>query len=175
MNRPIASKRPIALIGLSGAGKSTLGQALARRLGYAFLDTDALIALTSGRSVAQIFAEDGEERFRELEAAALRAALAEPTCVVATGGGIVLLAENRDLLRARAYVVWLDAPTEALIARLRAHDEPRPLLDGADPAARLEALRAARAGLYASVAELRLVTEERAITELCEEIVGALL
>src|SRR6185436_11997115 len=103
----------------------------------------------AGRSVARVFAEEGEARFRELEAAALGQALASCPGVVATGGGVVLRAENRDRLRERAYIVWLDAPTSALLARLRAHNEERPLLASADPAARLEALRAARSALYA--------------------------
>jgi len=174
MNHAFSIERPIALIGLSGSGKSTVGRALAVHRGYAFLDTDALITQTSGRSIPQIFAEAGEERFRDLETAALREALAEPARVVATGGGIVVRAENRDMLRARAYVVWLDAPTEALVARLRAHDERRPLLEGEDPAVRLETLRAARTELYAAVADLRVATAGRAIEDICDEIVRML-
>src|SRR5262245_60858933 len=137
------SDRSIALVGLSGSGKSSLGRALAARLGRPLLDTDVLVTQAAGCDVAQIFAEYGEACFRELEAAVLRAALQSAPAVIATGGGVVLRAENRALLRERAFVAWLDAPTAALVARLRAHDEGRPLLQGDDPAARLEALRAA--------------------------------
>jgi shikimate kinase len=170
---PPIDRSLIALIGLSGTGKSSVGQALAARLGWRLLDTDVLVAQAAGRSIAQIFAADGEAHFRELEATALRVALAVAPAIVATGGGIVVRAENRALLRARAHVVWLDAPTEALIARLRAHDEPRPLLDGADPAARLEALRAARAALYAETAHLRVETGGRDVAAVCEDILRA--
>jgi shikimate kinase len=162
----------IALVGLSGAGKSTVGRLLAARLGWPLRDTDALIAQADGRSVAAIFAEDGEARFRELEALALREALADPPCVVATGGGVVLRAENRALLRQAAFVAWLDAPTRALVARLRAHAEARPLLEG-DPAVRLAALRAARAALYAEVAYVRLETDGRTAEQLCAEVLDS--
>jgi shikimate kinase len=158
------------LIGLSGAGKSSVGRALATRLGWPLRDTDAIVARDAGRSVPQVFAEEGEARFRDLEVAALDQALAEAPCVVATGGGIVLRAENRALLRRSAFVVWLDAPTDALVARLRAHDQARPLLAGDDPLARLAALRAVRAPLYGEVADLRVATAGRTIEQICEEL-----
>lgn len=160
----------IALVGLSGVGKSSVGRLLAARLGWPLLDTDALIAETAGRTVAQIFADSGEPRFRDLESAALQRALSITACVVSTGGGIVLRAENRALLRARAFVVWLDAPTETLAARLLAHDEARPLIGGDNPVARLEALRAARAGLYAQVAHARVVAADHAYDQICAQI-----
>jgi shikimate kinase len=166
--------RSIALIGLSGAGKSSVGRALAARLGWPLLDTDALIAQAAGRSVAQIFAEDGEARFRELEAQALSTALQSFPAVVATGAGVVLRAENRALLREHAFVVWLDAPTETLVARLQAHDEARPLLQGDDPAARLEALRTARAALYAEVADMQADAARNGPDAICDWMLSAL-
>jgi shikimate kinase len=160
----------IALIGLSGAGKSSVARALAQRRNWPLRDTDALIEASSGRRIPQLFAAEGEEHFRTLESEALEAALADTPCVVATGGGIVLREANRVLLRARAYVVWLDAPTEALIARLRAHDEERPLLSGVDPARRLEALRLTRTPLYAATAHLRIDTADRSVEQICDAI-----
>src|SRR5262245_9448578 len=109
-----SSHDPIALVGLSGAGKSSIGRLLAGQLGWPLRDTDALIVHSAGCEIAQIFAAEGEAHFRDREAAALRQALDGPPVVVATGGGIVLRAENRALLRERAFVVWLDAPTAAL-------------------------------------------------------------
>lgn len=167
-------RQVIALVGLSGAGKSSVGRRLAERLGWPLVDTDALIEHNAGRTIPQIFAEDGEQGFRELETAALREALAQPPAVVATGGGIVLREQNRALLRAHAHVVWLDAPTATLIARLLAHDEARPLLQGADPAARLEALRQARANMYAEVAHLRVATDQSTVAEIVENILQTL-
>jgi shikimate kinase len=166
--------RPIALVGLSGAGKSSVGRALAAQLGWPLLDTDALAAQAAGCDLARIFAEQGEARFREIEAAALRAALDSAPAVVATGAGVVLRAENRALLRERAFVAWLDAPTAALVARLRAHDEARPLLQGDDPAERLEAQRAARTALYAEVADTHIATGKRAVEQVCRELLALL-
>src|SRR3954471_8532224 len=160
----------IALVGLSGVGKSSVGRRLAARLGWPLLDTDVLIAETAGRTVAQIFADAGEPHFRDLESAALQQALSISPCVVSTGGGIVLRPENRALLRLRAFVVWLDAPTETLVVRLQAHDEARPLIGGADPAARLDALRAARAGLYAEVAHARVAAADRELDQICAQV-----
>jgi shikimate kinase len=162
----------IALVGLSGAGKSSVGRLLAERLDWALLDVDALIETTAGRSIPQIFADEGEPGFRDREAEALRLALSLGERVIATGGGAVLRPENRRLLRDEALVVWLDAPTEVLIARLRAHDEERPLLAGDDPAGRLEALRAARAPIYAEAAHLRVGTAGLSHAQVVEEIIG---
>jgi shikimate kinase len=165
--------RSIALVGLSGSGKSTVGGALAARLGWPLRDTDAMVAAAAGRPVAEIFAAAGESRFRELEAAALAAALDRGPAVVATGGGVVLRPENRALLRARAFVAWLDAPTGVLAARLAAHDEARPLLAG-DATARLEAQRVARAPLYAEVADLQIATEHLTLATICDTILAAM-
>ena len=164
----------IALVGLSGVGKSSVGRRLAARLGWPLLDTDALIAEAAGRTVAQIFADAGEPRFRDLEAAALQRAFSISPCVVSTGGGIVLRPENRALLRLHAFVVWLDAPTETLVVRLQAHDEARPLIGDADPAARLDALRAARAGLYAEVAHARVDAAGYGVDEICGRVLQLL-
>jgi shikimate kinase len=160
----------IALVGLSGVGKSSVGRQLAARLGWPLLDTDVLIAENAGRTIAQIFAASGEPHFRDLESAALQRAFSITPCVVSTGGGIVLRADNRELLRARAFVVWLDAPTETLVARLLAHDEARPLIGGDDPAARLEALRTARAGLYAEVAHAHIAVAGYAVEDICVRV-----
>ena len=166
-------KQVIALVGLSGVGKSSVGRQLAERLGWKLTDTDTLIAYNTGRTIPEIFAAEGEARFRELETEALTIALTDMPSVVATGAGIVLRPENRAHLRERALVAWLDAPTETLVARLLAHDETRPLLQGADPAARLEALRQARHGLYAEVADLQIETDGRSVTDIAEAILRA--
>jgi shikimate kinase len=172
-NYNMDNKQVIALIGLSGVGKSSVGRLLAQCLGCPLTDTDALIADRTGRTIPDIFAAEGEVHFRELESAALAAALSRMPSVVATGAGIVLRPENRARLRDRALVAWLDAPTDALVARLLAHDEARPLLQGADPATRLEALRQARGALYAEVADVRIATDGRTVAEIAEAILQA--
>jgi shikimate kinase len=159
----------IALVGLSGTGKSTVGRLLAARLGWPLLDTDVLVVAEAGCSIAHLFATAGEPHFRARETAALQTALGEGQRVVATGGGIVLAPQNRAMLKERAFVVWLDAPTELLVARLQAHDEERPLL-AAGMVERLEALRAARETLYAEVADMHVNTAERSAEEIAQEI-----
>jgi shikimate kinase len=168
------SNAQFVLVGLSGVGKSTVGRLLAERRACPLYDTDALVVEAQGRPIAQIFAEQGEATFRDMETAALEAALEHSPAVIATGGGIVLRASNRALLRRRAFVVWLDAPTPALVARLLAHNEERPLL-ASDPAARIDSQRQARAPLYAEVAHLRLAVEQHTPEELVELILDKTL
>lgn len=168
-------KHSIALIGLSGVGKSTVAHLLAAALGWPWVDTDALIVQRVGCSIADIFARAGEDYFRTLETETLRSVLAtSPTspCVLATGGGIVLCEENRALLCTYAYIVWMDAPTTILLARLTAHDEQRPLLAGHNAASRLEALRAARQSLYQSLANQYINTAELEPSQTVEAIVA---
>jgi shikimate kinase len=167
------SKQVIALVGLSGAGKSSVGRQLAERLGCPLIDTDALITHSAGRTIPEIFAAEGEAGFRDLEADALMTALTNMPSVVATGAGIVLRPENRARLRERALVAWLDAPTETLVARLLIHDEARPLLQGADPATRMEAQRLARQALYAEVADIRVAADGRSVADIAGEILRA--
>lgn len=164
----------IALIGLSGAGKSSVGRTLAAQLGWELVDIDILAERIAGRRIPQIFAEDGEQRFRDLESEAIRQALSSPFRILATGAGAILRAENRELLRKHALVIWLDAPTETLISRLRAHDEHRPLLAGGDQATRLEALRATRTPLYIETAHIQIETAGSNHAEVAARIRAAL-
>lgn len=135
-----------------GTGKSTVGRLVASRLGWQFLDTDALIESRAGCSISQIFAEHGESHFRQLESDVC-VELATPEFsgrVIATGGGIVLKAENRDALRQAGLVICLDAPAEQIVARLAGYTD-RPLLAGADPVIRVTALLASRADAYGAL------------------------
>jgi shikimate kinase len=115
----------VYLVGMPGSGKSTVGPELARRLGVPFVELDAEIEGTAGRSVREIFERDGEARFRELEAQALTDAAARDPSVVSCGGGVVLEPANRILLRATGEVVFLSVPIEVLRERVRpAADRP---------------------------------------------------
>lgn len=141
----------MALIGMMGSGKSTAGFWLAQSEGLRFVDLDAAIEERQGRSVPEIFEADGEDCFRDMEQSELAACLTSlQPLVVSCGGGAVLRAENRELLRNRAWVCWLRATVETLGQRVRA-GENRPLL-GENPMVDLEAISAARAGLYAEAA-----------------------
>lgn len=136
---------------MMGSGKSTAGFWLAQSEGLRFVDLDAAIEERQGRSVPEIFEADGEDCFRDMEQSELAACLTSlQPLVVSCGGGAVLRAENRELLRNRAWVCWLRATVETLGQRVRA-GENRPLL-GENPMVDLEAISAARAGLYAEAA-----------------------
>lgn len=102
----------ISLIGMTGAGKTTVGQILARKLNYGFCDTDELISAAAKKSPAEIFAESGEEYFRNIESETLLSALMLDNTVLSCGGGIILREKNRELLRRISTVVWLTRPFE---------------------------------------------------------------
>jgi shikimate kinase len=135
------------LIGMMGVGKSTVGQHLAAQLGYRFLDTDRLIEQTTGQSISDFFAEQGEAAFRDIETQVLAQLAAYTRLVVATGGGIVLKQQNWSYLQYGA-VVWLDAPIDLLVERLTG-DRTRPLLQAADLRLKLETLLSQRQAHYA--------------------------
>ena len=130
----------IFLVGLSGSGKSTVGRLLADRLGWTFADSDTLIEAAAGRTIPDIFSEQGEAAFRELEGRALARATRSSQVVVATGGGAPTHDAGREVL-ADGFTVWLAVSPTVAAERLAAQptDEPRPLLAG-DPGKRLEAL-----------------------------------
>lgn len=143
----------IVLVGPMGAGKTTLGQALATRLGSAFVDVDARIEADAAQSIPALFAAEGEAGFRRRESDALRAVLAGAPAVVATGGGAVLDAGNRAAMRAAGTVVYLTVDPVIQLARLGG-DTGRPLLQTADLAGTLAALQAQREPLYRDAAHL---------------------
>jgi shikimate kinase/3-dehydroquinate synthase len=141
------SGRPVALVGFMGAGKSTVGRLLAERRGVAFADADATIEADAGRSVAEIFAADGEPAFRAREREAI-ARLLEPggPPVVALGGGALGDPATRELLARRAHVIWLDVDADTAWARVQSGQAHRPL---AADEARFRALHAERRAVYA--------------------------
>lgn len=141
------------LIGLMGAGKTTLGRRLATQLNRAFYDSDQVICERTGVSVPTIFEMEGEAGFRAREAAVIDELSALSGIVLATGGGAVLREENRHRLAARGTVIYLHAAPEILLERTRS-DKNRPLLQVADPLAKLRALYHARDPLYRAAADL---------------------
>ena len=141
----------IYLVGLMGAGKTTVGKQLARRLGRQFVDSDHEIVARTGVAIPVIFEIEGEDGFRRREVQTLAELTELPDIVMATGGGVVLRAENRSRLRDTGWVVYLNVPPAVLYERTRL-DRNRPLLQVADPLARLDALHAERDPLYREVA-----------------------
>jgi shikimate kinase len=141
------------LVGMMGAGKSAVGRRLARRLGRPLLDSDRQVEEMTGRTVPEIWRADGEAAFRRLESQVLADALASTTpTVIAAAGGVVLDEANRRLLTAHHPVVWLRAPVDVLVARVKRGDG-RPLLAD-DPAATMRRLEAERRPFYEEVADL---------------------
>lgn len=121
----------IYLVGMMGAGKTTVGELLAKEMGYKFFDTDSLITQIAGKSIADIFAEDGEPTFRGLESQVLGEISSYARLVVATGGGIVMNPQNWSYLH-QGLVIWLDVPISILVARLQNDTQTanqRPLLE----------------------------------------------
>lgn len=168
--------RSIVLVGLMGTGKSSVARRLGARLGVDVVDTDREIEASDGRQVRQIFAESGEESFRDMESAALSAAMSRSACVVAAAGGAVLRSENRELLmrasaEGRAVVVWLRAGTDSLVART-ARGGHRPLLDG-DRAGTLARLAEERSEMYAEVADIVVDTDDRDVDEVVDVVMAA--
>ncbi len=140
--------RTVVLVGMMGAGKTSIGTQLARMLRAPFLDSDEEIVRAAGRSIAEIFARDGEPFFRDRETQVLARLLAGPPAVLSTGGGTFLAPANRALIAAGAVSVWLRADLDLLWQRVR-HKNTRPLLHTADPRATLAALYAERTPVYA--------------------------
>jgi len=163
----------ISLIGLPGAGKSSVGIQLARRVGCPFLDSDQVIERRVGMSIKAYFELHGEESFRALESDALAELVKAPSGVLATGGGSVLRASNRLLLRQGTQVVYLRAMPEQLVRRLR-HDKSRPLLQGHDPLTRLQELFVARDPLYRDTAHFVFDTGYPTISRLVKAILAQL-
>jgi len=156
-----------------GSGKSTVGTELAARLGAAFRDLDEAVEEEAGRPITEIFQAEGEAGFRDREETALRAIPGEGgRRVVATGGGVVLREANRRLMAQTGQVVYLHAPVETLLERV-AGDANRPLLQVADPRAKLEALQTERDPLYRQ-ADLTVETAGRSPAEIVDEILARL-
>lgn len=156
-------RKPVLLIGMMGCGKSTVGRLLAERMRLPLIDLDEKIARAAGKTIPEIFAQEGEAGFRARETAALERALARGDGVIATGGGIVMRAENIRMMREKGVVVWLCRPLEDMIADVR--QDTRPNLAG-DKAERMRTLYGQRERLYAAAAHLsfdnRMPPEEAA-------------
>jgi shikimate kinase len=155
---PVPPLSNLILVGPMGAGKSSIGRSLAEHFGLRLVDADREIESRAGVSVSRIFESEGETGFRARERAALAELLAGEGLVLATGGGAVLDAGNRALLRERGFVVHLHASVERQLQRL-ARDRTRPLLAGGDREQVLRDLAAVREPLYAQVAHLRFDTD----------------
>lgn len=158
---------------MPGVGKSTVGRQLANRLGTRFVDCDHEIERRAGCKIATLFERDGEAAFRRLESEILGGLIEAGPAVIATGGGVVLSAANRNLLRTRSRCVYLSAGSEFLWRRLR-RDRRRPLLQVADPRGRLLDMSREREPLYLETASIVIETEQLTSAQLVDAVLQRL-
>jgi shikimate kinase len=161
--------RNLALIGFMGAGKSAVGRSVAEQLGFEFVDTDELIERRVGKSISQIFAQEGEAHFRELEHSIVDQLQPTSRLVISTGGGLPTRQENIDSLKTHALIVCLWASAEKIWERVR-HQGHRPLLQTPDPFAKIQELLAARAPFYRQ-ADVLLNTDNRSVRQAAMQVV----
>jgi shikimate kinase len=159
----------IFLVGMMGAGKTSVGRVLAKRLDKVFHDSDHVIEERTGVKIPVIFEIEGEPGFRTRESAIVDELTALPDIVLATGGGAILSESNRDRLRSRGTVVYLRATVRDLLNRTR-HDRNRPLLQTADPRARLNELYELRDPLYRETAHVVIETGSQSLVSLVNRL-----
>ncbi len=159
----------VYLIGMMGAGKTTVGELLAQKLEYRFLDTDQLIETVTNQSISDLFAQMGEEAFRNLETSVLNQASAYIRTVVSTGGGIILRSGNWSYLQ-NGMVIYLDVPIELLVKRLT-DDRTRPLLQNNDLTTKLTQLDQERKSLYHQADIIITVSEDDCVEDVVAEII----
>jgi shikimate kinase len=152
-----------------GAGKSSVGRAVAEQLGFDFVDTDELIESRTGKSIPQIFAQDGEPHFRELERAVVEQLCTRERIVISTGGGLPVNQANLDSLKTHALVICLWASADKIWERVR-HQSHRPLLQTPDPQARIRELLTTRAPFYRQ-ADVLLNTDNRSQRQVCQQVI----
>ena len=160
----------IVLVGFMGTGKTAVGRRLAKRLDLPFVDLDENIARSAGRSIPEIFVEEGEPAFRKRESEAVQAIATGTGQVVAAGGGGMLNEANVQALKRTGFLICLTARPEVILKRALKSLPSRPLLNGPDPEARIEEMLKQRAASYAK-ADVTIDTSDRSVQEIVEEIV----
>jgi shikimate kinase len=165
------------LIGYRGTGKTTIAQELAARLGWDWVDADDVIELRAGKSISAIFADEGQDAFRDSEAIVVTELCSRPRVVIALGGGAVMREANRHALRQCREIVWLKATPRTIEERLAGDPSTssrRPNLTHAGGRQEIERLLAERTPIYRACATLEVDTEGKAPAEIAEEIVKGL-
>lgn len=167
----------IALIGYRGTGKSTVGRLLAQEMQYGFIDTDLEIETEARKSIAEIFADQGESGFRDLEAQVINRVAKEANCVLSLGGGAILRPDNCDHIAATSTVVWLTAEVDTIAARIQTDPQSvsqRPSLSTLSARDEIRAVLQSRLSAYQSMADLTVATDRRTPADIVEEILRQL-
>lgn len=165
--------RSIVLVGMMGVGKSSIGRRLAARLGVPFVDADSEIEKAAGMSIPDIFARHGEAYFRNGEARVIARLLESGPQVLASGGGAVMNADTREVIKAKGVSIWLRAEFDVLMRRIAKRKNERPMLQTDDPAETLRQLLVAREPLYA-LADLTVQSREAPHEAIVAEIMRVL-
>lgn len=163
----------IFLVGLMGSGKTTIGRALAKKLNLRFVDADQEIEARTGASIPLIFEIEGEASFRQREADVIRDLTEQQGIVLATGGGAVMNEQSRHYLRERGIVIYLRASVGSILQRT-SHDRNRPLLQTADPKAKIEELSRQRTPLYQELAHITVETGRPNVQSVLQNILAQL-
>jgi shikimate kinase len=169
-------RRNLILIGFRGCGKTSVGRELAARLHWAFVDTDAQIEAAAGRSIREIFKQDGEAAFRQFETRAIAEVTQATKQVIAVGGGAILSPDNRALLRSAGVCVWLTAPAAELLGRTQTDPRTgalRPRLTELSELEEVRHLLAERDPLYAAVEHHVVETRARSVPEVADAVLSA--
>ena len=167
----------IALIGYRGSGKTAVARALAARLGWDWVDADVEVELRAGKSIAAIFADDGETSFRDLETIVVDLLCLRSNCVIALGGGAILREVTRQAIQTCGAVVWLQAPVETLERRIAGDPSTaarRPNLTTGGGRAEIARLLTERTPHYRACATLEVDTEGKTPADIADEIVASL-
>jgi len=154
----------LILIGFMGTGKTSVGRRVAQSLDFQFVDTDALIVESEGKSIQSIFEELGEAAFREIETRVLAECCLNNQQVISTGGGVVTREVNHPILAGGGYVIWLKASPEVIYERVKRSQE-RPLLKTDNPQMTIKNLLESREPLYEKCADLTIVTDDLSLEE----------
>jgi shikimate kinase len=164
----------ITLIGFMGTGKTAIGQLLAERLGRKFIELDRLIEQKAGKTIPEIFRQDGEIAFRELEIAATKEVASEKDVVIACGGGIVLNKINIDRLRETGVIVYLTAPPGVILKRTSGEAGQRPLLEVDNPTQTIRELLKFRRPFYERAADITIDTSKLDAQAVAEQVITRL-
>jgi len=165
-------KTNIALIGFMGVGKTAVGKVLAEKLGRSFVELDSLIEQKAGKSIPDVFQQDGETAFRELEIEVTKEVSREKNLVIACGGGIVLNKINIDRLRKESIIVYLTASPRAILKRIPGEGEERPLLNTPNKALTIQELLAFRKPFYERAADIKINTSKLDFDSVVEQIIS---
>jgi shikimate kinase len=169
------TKNSIALIGFMATGKTSVGKKLADQLGnnYKFIETDQIIVEDAGKTIPEIFDEDGEIRFREHEIAACKKISKYENIIISCGGGVVLNKINIDYIKQNSYIVLLNATAEEIYNRaMKDGQETRPVIDKEDPKAEIKKVLDFRRPFYEAAAEIIIETTGKNIEEIVIEIIS---